>query len=828
MADESYQISIKECDVSFHLLQSQQQRFDEMYSNICGKSATYNAVANTTATEFSELVSEDIMAAVEENEEAWSSALAACIHAVGVVSTYRVAVQNYNNRTDEIEENFRHDIAGAETDSEKQASVDKYQPQADEAWASLEEQAAVVSDMLADGPTPEHIRTLTEAGHLGDVPGGILYVVTGDEDYFAVPPGMDGSEIGETIQLAAEGDEAALERLDENLALMNAFMSYVARKQESGGQFTERELEILNDLNAHLNDADASESSGQGTTSGSNLDAQEHEFFDSIEAIRGSEHLSQEQRDQLLAVIGGSVLAASDERMGGAYENLPEVVRDTIEGPRMHSPTSELSNGYSPDWARDFESLTEMFESANQTAKEETGHPLQGGTELSAHAIGTVAGAVESTDTGGAAEETLRTMLEFATQNTDANYTILTGEYPDGESYRHPVEFVGPGSQAGTDEAALVAALFSHDWDHGGEAVRGLTDWIAEDGGSGDDTIKERADRAFEGLINIITDPDAQEKLSSTEYDVVGEGPDGEEFTWRNAPMGLLNPEISDSFAGIFETYIDEFADVVVMDGGQAANGEVETGYSAGQGLSIGLTDRTAFTSLIAGDGEAMGRMFEAAENYTHDSLYEYFTNPDVAANQESARAAGLLWNSVGFGMADAVDARFDGHNDAILKHNVSMGYAVDMIAAGIPDARVAEPVKIFLKTMFTEETLDSDITPPSEEQMYNNISYALDATLRDTALEAFHDSTKEGGVDSTGQDVPNIPHEMIDENGDFIRDWRGWGLEGDAARPLRDETWKEVKDQDVPIPSEDSDMESHFDSFAEAMKGSMRITEGM
>ncbi|WP_435113864.1 hypothetical protein [Nocardiopsis synnemataformans] len=818
MADENYQISIKECDVSVHLLQSQQQRFDEMYSNICGKSASYNAVANTTATEFSELVSEDIRAAVDENEEAWSSALTACIHAVGVISTYRVAVQNYNNRAEEIEENFRHDIAGAETDSEKQASVDKYQPQADEAWGSLEEQAAVVSDMLADGPTPEHIRTLTEAGHLGDVPGGILYVVTGDEDYFAVPPGMDGSEIGETIQLAAEGDEAALERLDENLALMNAFMAYVARKQENGGQFTERELEILNDLNAHLNDADATESSGQGTTSGSNLDAQEHEFFNSIEAIRDSEHLSQEQRDQLLAVIGGSVLAASDERMGGDYENLPEVVRDTIEGPRMHSPTSGLSNGYSPDWAGDFETLTEMFESANQTTKEETGHPIQGGTELSAHAIGTVAGAVESTDTGGAAEETLRTMLEFATQNTDANYTILTGEYPDGESYRHPVEFVGPGSQAGTDEAALVAALFSHDWDHGGEAVRGLTDWIAEDGGSGDDAIKERADRAFEGLINIITDPEAQEELSSTEYDVVGEGPDGEEFTWRNAPMGLLNPEISDSFAGIFETYIETFASPVVMDGGQSMNGDMETSYNSSQGLVIGLGDRREFTSLISGDGESMGRIFEAAHDYTQDSVYDYFTNPESAKDQESARATGFLWNLVGFGMADAVHTRFESHDDAIMSQNTSMGYGIDMMAAGIPEPLVAEPIKAFLKEFFKEETLDpSAMDLPDEQQMYNNISPMLDATIRDVALGAFYDSTNGGGG--------RIPAEMIDGDGDFIRDWSGWGLGHEESRSLRDEAWKEVRGQDAPISSGGFDMDSHFESFSDAMEGAMGVS---
>ncbi|WP_017597136.1 TPR repeat region-containing protein [Nocardiopsis lucentensis] len=836
MPEGSYQISIKECDVSVSVLQHQRDKFDEMYSNICGKSASYNAIANTTATEFSDLISADISSAASENETAWGSALGACIHASGVIAEYALAVQSYNNRTEEIQGDFDTAISAADSEDDKEAAVELYQGQADEAWSTLEGKATEVSDMLADGPTPEHIRTLTEAGHIGSVPGGLMYVITGDEQYFAVTPDMDGSEIGETIQLAAEGNEAALERLDESLALMNAFMAYLARKQESGGQLTERELEILNDLNAHLNDKDASESSGQGASSGYNLDAQEDEFFESIEAIRESEHLSEEQREQLTAVIGGSVLTASDERMGGSYENLPEIVRETVGGPRIHSPTSELSGGFSPDWAGDFETLTELFDTANQATKDETGHPLQGGTELSAHLIGTVAGAVESTDTGGAEEETLRTMLEIATQNTDANYTILTGEYPDREyypgedefdinrHYQHPVEFVGPGSQSGTDQAALVAALLSHDWDYGGQSVRGLTDWIAEEGNSSDDAIKERADRAFEGLINIINDPEAQEMLSRTDYDVEveGGGPDGGDFTWKDAPMGLLNPQISDSFAGIFETYIDEFADTSIMTGDSSVDNDIETEYSPEGGLVINLDDRSSFTSLISGDGDAMGRIFEAAQDYTQDSVYEYFTDPDAAETKDPARSAGLLWNSIGFGMADAVQTRFESHDNSIFDQNQSMGYAVDMMAAGIPDGRVAEPLKVFLKEMFSEDELNAEVSLPDPGQMTDNISARLDETLRDAALGAFHDSTGEGGTNSTSDAIPD---EMIDENGNFIRNWSEWDLGSQETRNLRDSTWQDVQEQNTPMPSEDSTMNTHFNDFMGAMNNAMRVS---
>ncbi|WP_156365993.1 hypothetical protein [Nocardiopsis sp. NRRL B-16309] len=824
MPEGSYQLSYNECIVSVPVLQNQVHVFDEMYSNICGRSASYNAVANTTATEFSALIHEDIKAAADENEDAWGSAVMAAFHAVGVIKSYTTAVQAYKSRIDELEEELATEVASAENDSDKEALVEEYNGMARTAWQTLETEAENVSDMLADGPTPEHIRALTEAGYLGDVPGGLGWVVTGEDEFFAVPPGMDGSDIGETFQLAADGDEAALERLDESLALMNAFMAYVARKQEDGSQLTDRELEILMALNAHMDDADPSESSGVGESSYENPVTEQGEYFNSIEAIRESEHLSEEQRERLLSMIGGSVLAASDERMGGNYENLPEAIQNVVEGPRAHSPTSWASGGYSPDWAGEFELLTEIFAGANQNTKEETGHPLQGGTELSAITIGTIAGATESTHTGGVDEEVLRTMLDIATQNRDANFTILTGEYPSGEHYQHPVEFVGPGSQSGTDEAALVAALLSHDWDHGGETVRGLTDWIAEDGDSSNDTIKERADRAFEGLIGVITDPESQETLASTGYDVEGEGPDGEDFTWRNAPMGLLNPEISDSFAGIFETYIDEFADTSIMDGGQSINSSIETNYNSTQGLVIDLNDRAEFTSLISGDGEAMGRMFEAAQNYAQDRIYEHFTSPDAAETLDPARAAGLLWNSVGFGMADAVETRFDSHNEAIIKQNQSMGYAVDMMAAGIPDARVGEPIKLFLKEMFNEETLNPDggITTPSPGQMSDNISSTLDATLRDASIEAFYDSTRE---DRNGEGMPQVPEEMIDENEDFIRDWSGWGLGDGESRDLRDSTWGDLSEQETPMSSEGSDMATHFGHFMEAMNLAMRAS---
>ncbi|WP_304452342.1 hypothetical protein [Nocardiopsis sp. YSL2] len=637
MAEGSYQISPKECGVSVAELQNQAQVFDEMYSNICGRSARYNDVANTTATEFSDLIEDDISEIADENEEAWSSALLATIHAVGVIKAYAEAVRTYKNTIENLEGDLANDIAAADTKSEKENLVEEYQGLADTAWRKLEAEASAVDDMLSDGPTPEHISALTEAGHIGGPPGGLGWVVTGDDEYFGVTPGMDGSEIGETIQKAAEGDEAALERLQESISLMNAFMAYVAGKQESGTQLTERELEILADLNAHLDDADPSESSDTGVSSYDNPVEEAGEFFTSIEAIKESEHLSVAQKNQLLALIGGTVIASSDENIGGEYSNLPESVRSTVEGPRIHSASTSLNNSYSPDWAGDFELLVEIFDEARESSHKQTGYSIQGGAELSAISIGTVAGAVDSWASSAIDEETLSRILEFATQNEDANYAILTGEYPDGEDYRHPVEFHLPAGQSGTDHEELVSTLFSHDWEgDDGDAVSGITDWIGDFHDNGNDEEQRMAGEAAYSLINMMADSDGENKFKDT-----GVKDDDE----HDMSVGELNPELADSFADIYISYIDDFT-IHNGDEGYRALGENEGDiifHGVGdEVLILPESVKRDFFQLIVANEDVSPKVLAATENQEWRILEEVFTHGNSGA-MEGAAASGSL-----------------------------------------------------------------------------------------------------------------------------------------------------------------------------------------
>lgn len=804
-----YKFYPKLCLVSISELQSQAQVFDEIYSSICGRSASYNAVANTTATNFSELISSDIKAAADENEAAWESALLASTHAVGVIEYYSTAIQAYDNKIEELEEEFASAIASKETKGEKEQVVTEYQELADSAWETLRGKGKEVSGMLGDGPTPEHIRTLTEAGHLGTVPGGLGWIISGEDEYFALPEEMDASEVGEVFQRAAEGDPAALRELDENLALMSAFMAHMARKQESGTELTDKELEFLRHLNTQLDSEvlDRDEQSDDAVGRG--------EFFASLDNIENSDHLSEEQKEELLAIIGGSVLTSSDETLGGGYDDIPESIRDTLEGPRIYNASTALSNGYSPEWATSFETLTELFERASQASQSENGHPIQGGSELSAITTGTVAGATESLGLGGSDKQTLETMLEISTRNKDANHAILTGEYPNGDEYSHPVEFAHGYGRAGTNREDMLAALFSFDWTDDGSAVSNLTDWISQDGDSGDDAEKERADNAFAGLLELLSDPEVSDTLSGTGVEV--EDPNEKGFFWKNAPMGLVNPEISGSFADIFDTYVSDFADPEILNGEGTLKSDFETEYDPESGLAISLEDRISFVSLIAGDPESAGQIFESAERHTHEEIAEYFTDSETASDLESARGTGLLWNSISHGMYDSVSTRIESQNNWIESTNKSIGYGIDLLTTGIPESTVAESVKIMLKELVPEGEWDSqEEAPPNPQSTSDSLSPKLNSMITDATIHTFYNS-----LDG---DTSLIPHEMVDERGKFIKDFNYWDVEDETeARSLRDKTWLEIQGSDLPALPENSDIYKHLSEFQDEMNEQMR-----
>ncbi|WP_306371471.1 hypothetical protein [Nocardiopsis sp. CC223A] len=65
-----YELPHKKVEANVGALKRHAFAFDDMFSNITGRSASFNAITNTTATSFSELIDDDIRAAADENQGA--------------------------------------------------------------------------------------------------------------------------------------------------------------------------------------------------------------------------------------------------------------------------------------------------------------------------------------------------------------------------------------------------------------------------------------------------------------------------------------------------------------------------------------------------------------------------------------------------------------------------------------------------------------------------------------------------------------------------------------------------------------------------------------
>ncbi|MET9782713.1 hypothetical protein ABZY32_16745 [Nocardiopsis alba] len=523
-------------------MQSQVEAFDEIYANICGRADNYNAVVNTTAGNFSELIADDLLGVAEENRTAWNCALSASFHAVGVLNLYIAAVEHYEDRIETLESELDTEISAAETDKEKQDLSDEYKDLADGEWETLKGAAGQASDMLSEGPTPENVRTLTENGYLGDVPGGLGWVVTGNVIYFSLPEGMSGREFSEAAREAAEGAPDPTGERARNAALLAAFMSSLALREET---MTDREREVLEEFNGSL------EGSG-GNPSGIHGD-----YVNIMRQISENNFLSYGEKRDLMNALGTSIMVTSDESKGGGFSDLPQSVRHLISGPEIYGPgTGEWGS----NWEEDFGILTRYLEFASESHMARTatengpGEPLVGGDVFSATAIGTVAANLDGADD----EDVMARILRIASENEDANYAIITGSYPNGDSYDHPGYFNYGSGRTGTNNEELLGELFSHKWEseEGESSVTGVVDWIHEwnDGGSEEEKLMA-GDAAF-SLIEIMSGGGNDNPFQNTGIEV-----DGNE----NATVGEVNTHLADSFADMYLSYIDDFS--ITYDG---------------------------------------------------------------------------------------------------------------------------------------------------------------------------------------------------------------------------------------------------------------------
>lgn len=595
------------CEIDTGKLDQAADDMLEIVGRITGKSGDLESLFTDAALEFSDLIAENLLSTANENHSAWSSALTSCWHVWGVVTKWSGEVERYQSRIAALQEewdtavgnNFgfpEDDAGGIEA---RRALAGVLNDRAQGHWETLEGEAEDNSENLKGGPTVSNLRELVDAGVLGFA----AYNSTRQIMYY--PSTFDtGTRDAENMADYLTGEKELDDeyyRLLEQLAALTALAGDAKR---NGGQPRGYELDYLEEF----------------------YDALDEEVEGGVVELPGQldgEHLSEEQRENALGALGDGLLVLSDEAVGGGYDSVPASVKNVIEGPDFSVDKSGRGAiNILQDWRDQAAGLGELFVHADET--------LEAGAEFSTRLIDAVSKEVDRIShlpgQGATDDNAMSILLEVATRNDDANYALLTGEYPEGVDVDLPWEGADPDSQR---EKALEH-LYTHDWGDDGAAVRNITDWITDGPADGDDdTEGVHRETALDALMVLMEDPDFQDSLFNT-----GEHVDDGDVTWHNVSASHLNPELADSFADIFIAFQDDFANT---DG---IPGNIEIGL--GEGVEMTDEARMAFTRFAVGDPDAAAKIYGESLLTTAEAMEEYATNTGERTHKPTHAAASL------------------------------------------------------------------------------------------------------------------------------------------------------------------------------------------
>lgn len=515
-----------ECDIDTGKLESLRTDFQNLHDRICGRSEGYGDVTSSSANRFTDLIAGPIKDMATENQEAWSSAMMACTVAIGAVGEIIEAVEWYEEEIENIRGRFNTAVSASsnvENVTAIEALAAPFNSEAAEAWTTLEQKCEGAEDTLAAGPTPETIRALIEAGHIS---GDISFATTGDWEMFYFDP--DDAEsmvhaIEEAVANGGAGYLASLSGAGGHLAVLSQLVQRAIDAQKNGGTLHDNELEFLENMFGEFSGDDG-----------------EDDFLGFLDNLENSEHLDESLKDDLRESLSGAMLASSDESIGGGYDNVPDDVRTSIEGPDSNAVDFNVEY---EGWTGGFSNLSNFFSHAD--------NEIQGGVDFSAELTGTISrtiGYAES-ELGDPplSEGEFRSMLDVSTRNVEANYAIITGVYPENDGV---FEFSSTNRDVNLD--SVLEAFYTHDWDDGGEVAAQLTDWIY-DYGISDERSEERMSThaAFE-IISAITSEPLQEELLNTGFETEGGN--------TNASFTEINEHIAGSLNNLYFAHIEDFS----------------------------------------------------------------------------------------------------------------------------------------------------------------------------------------------------------------------------------------------------------------------------
>ncbi|MFJ9555494.1 hypothetical protein ACIRPH_16890 [Nocardiopsis sp. NPDC101807] len=617
-----------------HTADSLKEEFEVLEARLLGRANDLSGSFDSAAQQFTDIIAWNISFAGQEDYQLWVDASTNIRFLVGVADRWSECIQDFWDEYNAIYEAWREAKSSAEgrvpegityisahnperslIDWDANRARDLYD-ELSETRSSLrerarlnmsrhEERAEEIATMLSEGPTEINVQKLVDGGN-----ADWGFASINPSEYLDINQDLTPESAEETAEELApywSGDKPLDDRYHE-LMLTLSMISLNARHSQNEGERLDNEtIDFLETFYTQL------ELEGGGSQAG----------VLSVPGWMEGGHMTDEEREHALGMLGDGLLVLSDNELGGGYELLPESVRTASEGPFLSTDPNDPVYHMST-YQEDAQALAQFL---SHTSDElEGGYTLSTNLTMSTGSYNYFWGS--QVEGGWLTSEELAALVDVGTRNEDSNYYVLTGDHPQ------PVPELGLDHHDSFREQA-VQGLLSYEWHDQGATARQLTNWIAEDFTSTDEEKVIRAGNGFAGFMEIMTDPDVYEALTKTGVNVT-EG----ENDYADASFTQFNGELADSLADVFDAHIYSFANGDIYDiEREPVEGIGQYEHDTGL-VQMGPQERAMYMQYLMGNDESAGHVVNSVDFYQQIESIAYLESGD---SPSSARGTGQL-----------------------------------------------------------------------------------------------------------------------------------------------------------------------------------------
>jgi len=570
---------------------------------IIGRGGEVAALMNTTAVEFSDLVSDHLKKQGADSIAAAKTAMQGAMWGAGVTEQWAGDAKTYKTTIEQLKERWAAAVASdfgvdpftvagitggmpgdvqsklldnteAEYDgavsSAGAAELAAVKKLANESYDVYKDAAADAKKMLKEGPTPANLKALAADGATTWALFNLFGAAAG------VPPltGADGKKLAEQLRDLVQSGEELTPELRAMFNAMFGLAEQAERFQESGQKLSAGQLDFLEQFYA-----------GMDLPWSENAPAMDTGVLFSLPEIMEGSDISAADQSTILAAVGGGLLALSNPALGGGTSRMPESMRGLVD---HYFGKGGKGNAY-PVTNDQIKALGTFFGAADAKGLD----TLEGGRDFSAALTLAVADSDSTFRTAN--EDSLIAILDVSTRNAEANAALLNGDLQHPDYGKETPEFV-------------VRGLFGPQWKDDGKAAAGLIDWIPEASISDDPAERDLATEAAYNLITTMTNEKQSEHWNDSAYQFFTDGY-GRIGNFSDAPIGAANPYIAQAMGDTAVAYID------YLDAPDIGRGDELTlsDDPRADDMFLSLGTRTKFVELVMGDQTAGNELGAAA-----------------------------------------------------------------------------------------------------------------------------------------------------------------------------------------------------------------------